>query len=126
MPRPKNPLESRPRVENPATPSKAKDIVDAMFAAGRRQGIDMDVVADKIVAQFGGLDDFASTLHDEYTKAKPGSVVRQRILAMIHEILRRTSENRQARGLNLESASTEDLERVLDDYLKQRGFLASQ
>jgi hypothetical protein len=100
----------------PKRESEFKDVL--LRAATDGEGLDtLADVVERFIRRVGGADGLAKMLYDEYQEAKPGSLLRQRILDMA---LRAWGKVEGARGADdLGMLDDADLERLIQQRLKE-------
>lgn len=104
---------ARKRVKKVSDPSKVVELLQA------DTGINVSDLLDQIITIWGGPDEFAMTIKTEHDAAPPGSVARQRLLAMIHDMVKYVTAQGLEKKDALEGAPTEDIEAVLRQMLQK-------
>src|SRR5262249_20649340 len=74
----------------------------------------------EVIAQFGGVKEFARQMHKDYEDAPAGSVARQRTSAAIISLIDRYNELKRRQQADLEGLSDEDLEREAVELFRRR------
>ncbi len=110
--------KSAPKTK-PARPQPQPDLPKALKAAlsDRKGGIDSEQLLNALIDRWGGAERFANDIYQEFQKAPPGGMTRQRILEMMTRLTVTNTTHEIGRVIRPADMSDDELEALAMGYL---------
>lgn len=104
------------KIYRPRTQPVARNARALMQSKGT---IDQEVFLSDLIEVFGGSRRLAHAMHDEFQKASPGGLARQKLLQTIQHLIISTTQMNLTKVVNPSDLTDEDLEELVGDYIEK-------
>lgn len=85
----------------------------------RKSGVDSEAFLNDLIEVWGGPRQLALDIHDEYEKAPPGGMVRQRIMEMLGRLIVNNTLHDIGKSAKPSDMTKEELEAMAMRYVKR-------